>query len=277
MKRLAFLGPAGTFSEQAAIAWDPAAKLLPFATFSAVVSAVESGMADEGLVAFENALQGSVTDTADILIHETDLKITGELVLPIEHCLLVPPGLAADQVEVLFAHPQSLAQCRRFVERCFPKARIEAALSNSEAVQQALATKSAAAIGTRRAAEIYGAEILAAGIQDERHNVTRFVILAASDREPTGQDRTSLVISPEHVPGGLVRTLEAFSRRNINLTMIQSRPSKETLGTYLILLDLEGHRQDAAVAAAIEEVRRISRWMKVFGSYPRAAEPVRTE
>jgi prephenate dehydratase len=195
-KRLAFLGPAGTFSEQAALLCDADAQLLPFATVAAVAAAVDSGMADEGVMAIENSLEGSVTDTLDMLIHESKLLIQRELVLPIEHCLLVKPGTTADKVTAVYSHPQALGQCRRFLERCFPKARMEAALSTTNAVEQMLEQGgTAAAVATMRAAELYKAEVLARGIQDNEANETRFVVVAEKDSPVTGHDKTSLAFS----------------------------------------------------------------------------------
>ena len=154
-KRLAFLGPPGTFTEEAALLYDASAQFLPFASVAAVAAAVDSGMADEGVVAIENSIEGSVTDTLDILIHESRLSIRQELVLAIEHYLLVRPGIQAAEVKALFSPPQALAQCRRFVERCFPKAEVVAALSTAAAVEEMMASAGgAAAIATRRGAEL---------------------------------------------------------------------------------------------------------------------------
>ena len=272
-KRVAFLGPAGTFSEEAAICYDPTAQLLPFASVAAVAAAVDSGMADEGVVAIENSIEGSVTDTLDILIHESRLSIRRELVLPVGHCLLVRPGMQAADVKLLLSHPQALGQCRRFVERCFPKAEVVAALSTAAAVEEMMARENAAAIGTRRAAELYGAEILARDIQDRSDNLTRFVVLAETDHPSTGNDKTSLAFSfADDRPGLLVRTMEEFSRRDINLTKLESRPTKERLGEYIFLVDLEGHRQDPHVVEALAKVEVLSNLFRIFGSYPRFVE-----
>ncbi len=273
-RRLAFLGPPGTFSEEAALRYDPQAQPLPFASISAVAAAIESGMADEGVVPIENSLEGSVTETLDILIHPDmsgQLAVRSELILPIEHLLLVKPGLKVGAVKVVFAHPQALGQCRGFVERCFPKATIEAALSNSAAVEEMMARDDAAAIGTRRAAEIYEAEVLAKGIQDRRPNLTRFVVLAKEDHPPSSDDKTSLAFAfaVEDRPGLLVSALEEFSRRGINLSKIESRPSKERLGTYIFLVDVDGHRSDRPLAEALEQVRGKCSFFRVLGSYPR--------
>jgi prephenate dehydratase len=272
--RLAYLGPAGTFSEQAALLHDPGAQLIPFTTVAAVAAAVGSGMADEGVMAIENSLEGSVTDTLDVLIHESRLSIRRELVVPIEHCLLARPGLTADEVETIYSHPQALGQCRRFLERCFPRTRLEASLSTTAAVQQMLQQEKSAAIAPLRAAQIYGIEVLAQGIEDNHNNETRFVLVAPTDSPPTGRDKTSIAFSVAHDrPGSLVDVLREFSDRQINLAKIESRPTKQELGKYVFLVDLEGHRTDPLVSEALEKVRGQAYSFKVFGSYPRFEPP----
>jgi len=272
-KRIAYLGPSGTFSEEAALHYDSTAQLLPFASVAAVAAAVDSGMAEEGVVAIENSIEGSVTDTLDILIHESRLSIRQELVLPVGHCLLVRPGMQAADVKVLLSHPQALGQCRRFVERCFPKAEIVAALSTAAAVEEMMARENTAAIATRRAAELYAAEILARDIQDRSDNLTRFVVLAETDHPPTGNDKTSLAFSfADDRPGLLVSALEEFSSRGINLTKVESRPTKERLGEYIFLLDLAGHRSEGAVAETLKAVEAQASFFRIFGSYPRYME-----
>jgi len=273
-KKIAYLGPPGTFTEEAALLHDRTAQLIPFSTIPAVATAVASGMAEEGVVAIENSIEGSVTDTLDLLIHESKVLIKRELVLPIEHQLLVKPGIEVSDVKVIFAHPQALGQCRNFIERCFPKADIVAALSNAAAVEEMMASSyPAAAIGTARAAEIYGAKTLAQAIQDRASNVTRFVVLAATDHPSTGFDKTSLCFSfAEDRPGVLCDVLQEFAQRNINLSKLESRPSKESLGKYIFLVDLEGHREEPQVSQALERVRGKTALFKVFGSYPRFKE-----
>ncbi len=270
-KRIAYLGPQGTFTEDAALLHDKTAQLIPFPSIPAVAVAVVSGMAEEGVVAIENSLEGSVTDTLDLLIHESGVFIRKELVLPIEHYLLVKQGTEAGSVKVLYAHPQALGQCRNVIERCFPKVNVVAALSNAAAVEEMMvSTHPAAAIGTRRAAEIYDAEILARGIQDKASNVTRFVVLALTDHPPTGSDKTSLCFSfADDRPGVLCEVLQKFAERNINLAKIESRPSKESLGRYIFLIDIEGHHDDSLVSEVLKQVREVTSLFKVFGSYPR--------
>jgi len=272
LRRLAVLGPPGTFSEEAALEYDPQAELISMASITAVAAAVEAGIADEGIVPIENSLEGSVPETLDVLVHSPQpLAVRSELVLAIAHNLLVKPGQKADRVKVVFSHPQALAQCRGFIERYFPKATVAAALSTTAAVEEMMARDDAAAIGNRRAAELYGVEILAQSIQDRSPNLTRFVVLAAQDHPPTGDDKTSLALTfaVEDRPGLLVAALEEFSRQSINLSKIESRPSKERLGTYIFLVDVDGHRSDGLLAKALDRVREKCSFFRVLGSYPR--------
>ena len=273
-KRIAYLGPAGTFTEAAALRYDSEAQLIPFSSIAAVAAAVDSGMAEEGVVPIENSLEGSVTDTLDLLIHDSELSIRHEMVISIEHCLLVKPGVLAQDVSAVYSHPQALGQCRRFIERCFPKAQAVAALSTAAAVEDMLQSQSpAAAIATRRAAELYGAEILAHGIQDNPANHTRFVVLAQHDHPPTGRDKTSLCFSFDDDRAGILHSvLGQFANRNINLAKVESRPNKESLGRYIFLVDIEGHRDDPTVSEALSSVEAEASMLKVFGSYPQYAE-----
>ncbi|MBI4233366.1 MAG: prephenate dehydratase [Chloroflexi bacterium] len=270
-QRLAYLGPPGTFSEEAARKYDPHAQHLPFTSVAAVAAAVQAGMAEEGVVAIENSLEGSVNDTLDLLIHESSLHIRQELVLPIEHCLLALPGTTPDAVKAVYSHPQALGQCRRFIERCFPRAQVVAALSTAAAVEEMKSSQTpAAAIAPERAAQLYGVEVLARGIQDHPNNVTRFVVLARTEHPPTGQDKTSLCFSfHEDKPGLLYGVMGEFALRHINLAKIESRPSKQSLGSYIFLVDLEGHQETPLVREALERVRQQVSMLKVFGSYPR--------
>lgn len=270
MSRLAYLGPAGTFSETAALRYQPSADLVPCASEAAVAAAVSSGSADAAILAIENSLEGSVTGTLDALIHEATLAISHELILPIEQCLIVRPGVTAPEVKVIRSHPQALHQCRMFIDRRFPHARQEASLSTAGAVKEILEIEGGAAIGPARAAELHSAEVLERGIEDDRHNKTRFVALDKTDSEPTGDDKTSIALTVAHDrPGTLVNVLHQFSDRGINLTKIESRPSRQELGIYIFLVDLEGHRSDAPVSEALAAVEAQAFFFRVFGSYPR--------
>jgi prephenate dehydratase len=277
VETIAYLGPPGTFSEEAALAYAgalPAATTLPMASIPAVVTAIETGAASVGLLPIENLLEGSVTFTLDLLIHETSLQISGEIVIPIRQYLLARPGLPLNEVQVLYAHPQSLGQCRKFIERCLPGVATVASLSNSAAPAEALAdARPAAAIGTLRAAELTGAAVLARDIADTLSNVTRFIVLAGQDAPPTGDDKTSFCFGfREDRAGTLVAALQELAAEQINMTKLESRPSKAVLGQYIFLVDVNGHRADAHVARALERIREHTGMLKVFGSYPRWAK-----
>jgi prephenate dehydratase len=268
----AFLGPRGTFSEEAALMRTNDEGLVPFASFPALVSAVETGLADEAVLPIENSLEGSVSTTLDLLIHETALRIRGELVVPVRHFLITRPGVKLEEIRVVTSHPQPFGQCRRFLDRCLPGVEQVAALSTSGAVREvAEGTEyDRAAIGTRRAAELYGGVILARDIQDARQNVTRFVILAPEDVPPTGDDKTSIAFRVrEDVPGALHAILSEFAAETIQLTKIESRPTKGRLGDYVFLIDLEGHREDERIARVLDRVIAACSMVKIFGSYPR--------
>lgn len=270
-KRLAYLGPPGTFSEEAALLYDPTADLVPVPSIPAVATSVLTGMAQEGIVPIENSLEGSVNETLDLLIQEPHLHIWQEVVLAIRHCLLVKPGTRHTDIQVIFSHPQALGQCRRYLEALFPKVKREPALSTVAAVEQALQSPiPAAAIAPMRAAALYPVEVLARDIHDNPNNFTRFVVLASQDHPPTKDDKTSLAFTYDiDRPGLLHEALGFFASRGINLAKIESRPTKQELGRYIFLLDLQGHREEEAVKEALSDLRRQTSWMRVFGSYPR--------
>lgn len=279
MTIISYLGPAGTFSEEAAIAYahtlEGETDYLALKSIPAVVTALDTGAADVGLLPIENILEGSVTFTLDLLINESEnLQIAGEIVIPIRQYLVARPELKLQDIEVLYAHPQSQGQCRRFIERCLPSVTILDSLSNSAAPNEAMKdTRAAAAIGTLRAAEITGANILAEDIADRRGNVTRFIVLAKQDKPPTGDDKTSFCFGyREDRSGVLVETLQQLATSNINMTKLESRPTKEVLGKYIFLVDIEGHREDSQVAETLEKVQSSPNIdiFKIFGSYPRA-------
>lgn len=272
MQTIAYLGPPGSYSEEAALTYAPHAHYLPVASMPAVVAAVEQGQAACGMLPIENVLEGGVTTTLDLLIHETDLHIAGETVVPIRQCLVARADMHLSQIEVLYGHPQSLGQCRKFIERFLPQVVTLASLSNSAAPSEALADRrTAAAISTLRAAELLGTTILARDIQDRKDNVTRFIAISSTDHLPTGDDKTSFCFGfdREDRPGSLVSALQELAYENLNMIKLESRPSKELLGRYIFLVDLNGHREDPSVAGALERIRAKTGFMKVFGSYPR--------
>jgi len=273
-RRIAYFGPAGTYTEEAARKHGGSdAEYEPYATIILTARAVLNGDADEAVTPIENSLQGAVTDTLDMLIHEPGLRIRGEIAIPIAHQLIVKPGTRREAIKTIYSHPQALGQCRRYLEREFPLAAAAAALSTAAAVEQVMgADGTAAAIAPRRAAELYGGEIIASGIQDDANNVTRFVVLGRADRERTGRDKTSICFSfNEDKPGQLYAVMGEFARRGLNLSKVESRPTRERLGHYYFLVDIEGHRDDPPVREALGRVEAMASLLKVFGSYPRYA------
>ncbi len=278
-KRIAYLGPPGTYTEDATERYDPTAERYPCATISATADAVRSGEADEGVAPIENSLEGAVNDTLDLLIREQMLMVRQEVLVPIRHCLLVKPGTNASDIQVVYSHPQALGQCRRHLEETLPGATPQAALSTAASVEQMLASDTpAAAIASRRAGELYGAEVLEEDIQDVAGNTTRFVVLAKEDHEPTGDDKTSICFDFDEdtgplvgdTPGLLYNVIGEFAHRNISMTKIESRPAKSEMGRYVFLIDLIGHRTDAIMVEALKAVELRASSIKVFGSYPRS-------
>ncbi|MCH7940231.1 MAG: prephenate dehydratase [Candidatus Marinimicrobia bacterium] len=268
---LAYFGPAGTFTEEAAILYDPRADLRPYPTIAAVGQAVSSQATDQGVVPIENSLEGSVTFTLDLLIRDSGLSIYDEVVLPIHHYLMAKPSTQEADIQVIYSHPQSLAQCREFLESRFPNAEKMASLSNSAAVSDMKESAlPAAAIAPRGTAELYNVEIIGAEVQDVAKNVTRFAVLARQDHAPTGDDKTSICFSFENdEPGILYRSMSEFAERNINLVKIESRPTRQSLGEYIFLIDCDGHRQDPLVKDALDAVAKRVSTLKILGSYPR--------
>jgi prephenate dehydratase len=269
--RLAFLGPAGTYAEAAALLYNPEAELIPMRTFTAAAQAVEDGEADAAVCAIENALEGPVAETLAILVRDNlTLSINAEVVLEIRHALVGAPGLTLEEVRVVYSHPQALGQCRRRLCELVPSAQPIAALSTSAAIESAMQEPGTIAVGNQRAAELYEAYCYAEDISDLPNNQTRFIVLAATQQEPTGDDKTSLVFTMAHDrPGSLVEILQPFANRSINMTKIESRPTGRQLGTYYFFADVEGHQQEPEVAAAIAEARPHTQWLHVLGSYPR--------
>lgn len=270
---VAFLGPRGTNSEDAGILFGgPDAEFVAVPNIPALVSAVETGLADVAVLPIENSIEGPISTTLDLLIHETGLMICAEVVVPIRHVMVTVPGATLDGITTVISHPQGLAQCRRFLSRFLPDAEQVAHLSTAGSVQEVVQSgdPTRAAIGPIRAHELYGGQILARDIQDIRGNLTRFVALAETDAAPTGHDKTSIAFTvKENVPGILFKVFQPFANRNIQLTKIESRPIKGRLGLYVFLLDFEGHRTDPVIQEVLTELGEMVKDLKVFGSYPR--------
>jgi prephenate dehydratase len=270
---VAFLGPRGTNSEDAALLYGGKdAQLAAFSSIPALTSAVETGLADVAVLPIENSIEGPVSTTLDLLIHETGLKVCHEVVVPIRHMLVTVPGAKLEDITTVISHPQALGQSRRFLERFLPKAEQVGWLSTAGAVQDVVETNDAtrAAIGPYRAHELYGGEVLARDIQDIRSNLTRFVVLGQDDASPTGNDKTMIGLTvKQNVPGILFKVLAPFAEHGIQLTKIESRPTKGWLGDYVFLIDFEGHRSDSTVAKVLESLKESTAELKVFGSFPR--------
>lgn len=275
--KIAYLGPQGTFSEEAArLCASDGDELIPFSSFPALISAVETTVADIAVLPIENSLEGSVSTTLDLLIHETKLQICREVVVQVHHCLVGVPGAKITGIEFVHSHPQALGQCRRFLGRVLPDAHETAALSTAGAVQEIvkLGDPAHAAIGTAGAAALFDGEILAQNIEDNRTNATRFVALSDRDHEPTGSDKTSLAVSVrQNVPGSLHAVLDELAVDNIQMTKLESRPHKSVLGQYYFLIDIEGHRLDDKISQALERMRAKTDVFQVWGSYPRFIDP----
>lgn len=272
--KLAYLGPRGTFSEEAAMMYGGSSELVSFSTIDAVGEAVRSRIAGEGVVPIENSLEGSVNDTLDLLISQKELYIRWELILPIEHCLLAKPEVKNGEIVVIYSHPQALAQSGKYIEKEFPNAQKMASLSTAAAVEDMKSSSHiSAAIAPKRAGEIYNVKILSEGIQDNANNVTRFVVLSNIDNNRTGDDKTSLCFSfDEDKAGTLHEALGELASRGINMGKIESRPTKKTLGRYIFLVDIDGHREDAIVKDALSRIRPKVSDLRIFGSYPRWTE-----
>jgi prephenate dehydratase len=274
--RVAFLGPAGTFTEEALRHSAPSGsdvEEVPYATVYETVMAVQSGAADRAVVPIENSLEGSVTATLDALAGEADrVRIFAEVVRPVSHCLIAPAGMRIEDVRQVLSHPQAIAQCAGFLRERLADAEPASAPSTADAVRTVSETDQPwAAIGPRLAAELYGCEILAEGIEDRHDNVTRFVWLAPEGTEPPHEPaKTSVVFwgFNDESPGALVGVLGELADRGINLTKIESRPRRVALGHYMFFADLEGAEDDPSVRDALDALHGKVQTLKVLGSYP---------
>jgi prephenate dehydratase len=275
---VAFLGPVGTFTEQALHRETDlsTAELVPCDSMVDVLFAVQDGLAEAGVVPIENAIEGTVNATIDTLAFDVDLLIQREVVEPVSLNLMAPPGTRLDTIRSVMSIPVATAQCRNWLREHLPGAEHLAANSTAEATAAVAksADPSTAAIGNHRAAEVYGLEILASEIEDHPENRTRFVVVARDGvPPPTGHDKTSIVVYQRaDRPGSLLAILQEFAARSINLTLLLSRPTKTSLGDYCFLLELEGHLADETVADCLRTLKATQADVKFLGSYPAAGE-----
>ena len=274
-RSVAYLGPPGTFTETAArmiTGVDDEQALKPFGDISEVLRAVSELRAARAVVPIENTLEGSVTATLDALAFDTELLIHGELELPVTLVAAVRAGVSLDAVTHVHSHPIALASCRRWLSGVLPDAeRVSAASTAKAAEEVAELDPGHLAVVNPLAAERYGLDIVARDISDRATNTTRFVVLGHHLPEPTGWDKTSIVVFIEaNQPGALLKLLEIFAERDLNLTKIESRPTKAELGEYCFFLDVEGHLADERVGDALAAVKRTHRDVKILGSYRRS-------
>ena len=269
--KLCLLGPEGTFSEMAAKKWSPTAELAFIDDMDTAARAVDAGICDESIVPIENSLEGPVGVVMDALL-EIRSPIVGEEVLQVKQCLMSRGKL--EDIKVIVSHPQGLGQCRHYIREHFPNAEVRTTGSTSHAARLAQEFPEMAAIGCSASATKYGLHVLKEGIQDYPMNHTRFIVLGKKEPMPTGHDKTSLAVYLDRDrPGALYEFLGEFARRSINMTRIESRPSKKVLGDYWFFIDVEGHAEDPTLREAISALKAKGSTLIVLGSYPRADSP----
>lgn len=277
---VAYLGPAGTYTHAAAqqlfgaeVQGSNGVRWLPVGEIQDVFAAVESGDATHGVVPVENSNEGTVTATLDGFI-SSPLRISGELMLRIKHCLLALPGTGIGDIVKIVSHQQSLGQCRHWLAEHLPGVERLAVSSNAEAARQAARQSGVAAIASRNAGELYALQALAESIEDSHDNTTRFLVLTRNPAAPrSGKDKTSIIISAHNEPGTLFRALEPFQRFGVNLTKLESRPSRKAAWSYSFYVDIEGHSDDARVQSALQALAQYALDVKMLGSYPAASVP----
>lgn len=268
--QVAFLGPEGTFTHQAVLKqFGHAAVVRPMGAIDQVFREVEAGAVNYGIVPVENSTEGVVSHTLDTFM-QSDLKICGEVELRIHHHLLVGEHTRRDRITRVYSHQQTLAQCRKWLDAHLPGVERVAVSSNSAAARRLKDEWNAAAIAGEMAADLYQLEKLYANIEDEPDNTTRFIVIGRNDVPPSGNDKTSLLVSGKNQPGLLYRVLAPFREAGVNLTRLESRPAKSSKWSYVFFIDFEGHHEDAKVAPVIKALQDESLDIRFLGSYPKA-------
>jgi len=268
--RVAFQGELGAYSESAVYSFfGQSAEVKPCKSFDDVFESVKTEDVNYGVVPIENSIEGSVNRTYDLFL-EYDLKVCGEIIIRISHCLIAHKGTNIDQIKTVYSHPQALAQCRKFLEQHKLKAISTFDTAGSVKMIKEENMMDAAAIASERAAQIYDMTILAKEIEDNKNNSTRFFVLDKKDSPYSGQDKTSIIFAAKSVPGALYQILKEFADRNINLTKIESRPTKSTPWEYHFYLDFEGHRTETKCQQALNSIRDKTIFVKILGSYKAA-------
>jgi chorismate mutase/prephenate dehydratase len=267
---VAFQGEIGAYGEEAAFQFfGPLIQVKPRESLDDVFKVVERGEAQFGVVPIENSLEGSISRVYDLFL-DSSLKVCGETELRVSHCLIASPEAHLGSIKRVYSHPQALAQCRAFLKHldCELIPTYNTAASVKMIKEQGITD--GAAVASARAAEIYGMKVIAKEIEDNPNNFTRFFILSKQDSPPSGEDKTSIVFSVKHKPGTLYEFLRELAGRNINLTKIESRPTRQKPWEYNFYLDFEGHREDKLSREILENLERVSLFVKVLGSYPKA-------
>lgn len=268
--RVAFLGPQGSFSEQAALNhFGHFVETVPCASFDEVFRVVEVGEADVGMVPVENSTEGAVNRTLDLLL-SSPLKVLGESSLAIHHCLMTQSG-SMDGVTRIMAHPQALAQCQHWLSRHYPQITQDAASSNAEAARLAAQDSTIAAIAGQHAADYWQLAVVQANIQDDTQNRTRFLAVGNIEPLPSGKDKTSLILAVPNRIGVVHEMLAPFAEHQVSMTRLESRPARTGQWEYYFYLDLLGHKDDVAVRSALEELKQQVAFLKILGSYPHQA------
>lgn len=264
--KIAYLGPEGTWTHQAAIGkFGHSVKFLPQPSFADVFEKVERRQVDYGVVPIENSTEGAVTHTLD-LFADSPLKIYGQVMMPIENNLMA--NCPRDEIEQIYSHPQIIAQCRKWLGQNFPQIQAVEKSSSAAAAKIAASEPKAAVLGGELLAELYGLQVLERNIQDLANNTTRFLVLSHKTCPPTGKDRTSVMFSVRDEPGSLHKALEPFEKYSINMSKIESRPSKRRAWEYFFFVDLAGHCEDEEFAGVIRQLEKHCSFVKVLGSYP---------
>ncbi len=267
---VAFQGELGAYSEQAAVQFfGPTVHVKPFESFEEVFNAVERDEAQFGVVPIENSLEGSISRVYDLLL-ESDVKVRGEIEVRIIHCLIANAGASLDSIRRVYSHPQALGQCRAFLKHLNCELVPSYDTAGSVKILKEKGGTDAAAIAGTRAAEIYEMTVLAREIEDFAHNFTRFFVLAKHDAPPSGDDKTSIVFSVSHKPGALYDFLREMAASNLNLTKIESRPTRQRPWEYNFYLDYEGHHEEDASRDVLAKLAEDALFLKILGSYPKA-------
>jgi prephenate dehydratase len=271
LSKVAFQGERGAYSELAVFQFFPTCTSIPVRSFQEVIETLLSGLSDYAVVPIENSIEGSVNEIYDLLL-QSDLNLIGETYQRIRHCLIANKGTDLSSLKEVYSHPQALAQCRHYLkERKLDSVPVYDTAGAVKMIKEGH-NKKTAAIASEHAAEIYGMDILDVGIEDRKNNYTRFYILSreVANIEPSGNDGTSIIFSVKHVPGSLVSILSEFAKRNINLTKIESRPTKETPWEYNFYTDFEGHLVDAKIKDVLKVIEPKTVFVKILGSYKKA-------